>query len=140
MKEDVEKAIPPKEEVVVELEMADVQKQYYRAILERNRGFLNRYDAWCAVCAVCAVWFVVCVCGLWFVVCEVCVVCVVWCVVCGVWCVVCGVWCVVCGVWCVVCGVWCVVCGLWWGMLWDKCNVWCVMTGVGGLYISIHQS
>ena len=43
LKEDVEKAIPPKEEVVVELEMSDMQKQYYRAILERNRSFLNRF-------------------------------------------------------------------------------------------------
>lgn len=33
----------PQEEVVVELEMSDIQKQYYRAILERNRQFLNRY-------------------------------------------------------------------------------------------------
>jgi len=42
LKEDVEKAIPPKEEVLVELTMSEIQKQYYRAILERNRTFLNR--------------------------------------------------------------------------------------------------
>ena len=42
MKSDVEKSIPPKEETVVEVELTSLQKQYYRAILERNREFLSR--------------------------------------------------------------------------------------------------
>ena len=42
MKEDVEKSIPPKEETLVEVELTSLQKLYYRAILERNRDFLNR--------------------------------------------------------------------------------------------------
>jgi chromodomain-helicase-DNA-binding protein 7 len=42
MKEDVEKSIPPKEETIVEVELTSLQKQYYRAVLEQNRGFLNR--------------------------------------------------------------------------------------------------
>ncbi len=42
MKEDVEKSIPPKEETLVEVELTSIQKQYYRAILEKNRDFLNK--------------------------------------------------------------------------------------------------
>ncbi|KAH3744388.1 chromodomain helicase DNA binding protein [Pelomyxa schiedti] len=42
MKGDVEKSIPPKEETVVEVELTVLQKQYYRAILEKNREFLNK--------------------------------------------------------------------------------------------------
>jgi SNF2 family DNA or RNA helicase len=42
MKEDVEKSIPPKEETIVEVELTGLQKQYYRAILEKNREFLNK--------------------------------------------------------------------------------------------------
>jgi SNF2 family DNA or RNA helicase len=42
MKEDVEKSIPPKEETIVEVELTSIQKQYYRAVLEQNRSFLNR--------------------------------------------------------------------------------------------------
>jgi chromodomain-helicase-DNA-binding protein 7 len=42
LKEDVENSIPPKEEVVVEVELTSTQKKYYRAILERNRDFLNK--------------------------------------------------------------------------------------------------
>lgn len=42
MKEDVEKAIPPKEETIIEVELTSLQKQYYRAVLEKNRGFLTR--------------------------------------------------------------------------------------------------
>jgi SNF2-related domain/Helicase conserved C-terminal domain/F/Y rich C-terminus/F/Y-rich N-terminus len=42
MKEDVERDIPPKEEVIVEVELTNFQKQYYRAMLEGNRGFLSR--------------------------------------------------------------------------------------------------
>ncbi|PRP87395.1 chromodomain helicase hrp1 [Planoprotostelium fungivorum] len=42
MKEDVEKSIPPKEETLVEVELTSLQKKYYRAMLERNRDFLNK--------------------------------------------------------------------------------------------------
>lgn len=42
MKEDVEKSIPPKEETLVEVELTSMQKQYYRAVLEKNRDFLNK--------------------------------------------------------------------------------------------------
>ena len=42
MKEDVEKSIPPKEETIVEVEMTILQKQYYRAILEKNKIFLTK--------------------------------------------------------------------------------------------------
>jgi SNF2 family DNA or RNA helicase len=38
----VEKSIPPKEETIVEVELTSIQKQYYRAVLEQNRSFLNR--------------------------------------------------------------------------------------------------
>lgn len=40
MKEDVEKAVPPKEETIIEVELTEVQKQYYRAIYEQNTTFL----------------------------------------------------------------------------------------------------
>lgn len=42
VKEDVEKALPPKEETIIEVELTPVQKQWYRAIYERNTTFLNR--------------------------------------------------------------------------------------------------
>ena len=42
MKADVEKSVPPKEETIVEVELTSLQKQYYRAIYEKNTGFLNR--------------------------------------------------------------------------------------------------
>lgn len=42
VKEDVERSIPPKEETVIHVELTKVQKQYYRAIFERNRAFLMR--------------------------------------------------------------------------------------------------
>jgi chromodomain-helicase-DNA-binding protein 7 len=42
LKGDVEKSIPPKEETIVEVELSKLQKQYYRAILDRNRSFLNK--------------------------------------------------------------------------------------------------
>lgn len=42
MKDDVEKSIPPKEETIIEVELTSLQKQYYRAVLERNRAFLQR--------------------------------------------------------------------------------------------------
>merc|ERR1712083_701019 len=42
MKEDVEKSLKPKEETIVEVELTNIQKKYYRAILERNFSFLNK--------------------------------------------------------------------------------------------------
>jgi len=42
MKEDVEKAIAPKEETIIEVELTRLQKKYYRAILERNFENLTR--------------------------------------------------------------------------------------------------
>lgn len=42
MKETVEKSIPPKEETIIDIELTTLQKQYYRAIYERNREYL--YD------------------------------------------------------------------------------------------------
>ncbi|KAL0088183.1 P-loop containing nucleoside triphosphate hydrolase protein [Phycomyces blakesleeanus] len=41
-KEDVEKTIPVKEETVVEVELTNPQKKWYRAILEKNFSFLKR--------------------------------------------------------------------------------------------------
>ncbi|TMW56863.1 hypothetical protein Poli38472_006873 [Pythium oligandrum] len=42
VKEDVEKSLPPKEETIIEVELTPVQKQWYRAIYERNTAFLSR--------------------------------------------------------------------------------------------------
>jgi len=42
LKEDVEKTIAPKEETIVEVELTNMQKKYYRAILERNFSFLSK--------------------------------------------------------------------------------------------------
>ena len=42
LKSDVETKIPPKEETVIDVELTAVQKQYYRAIYERNTEFLMR--------------------------------------------------------------------------------------------------
>jgi chromodomain-helicase-DNA-binding protein 7 len=42
MKEDVEKTLKAKEETIVEVELTSVQKRYYRAIFEKNTGFLYR--------------------------------------------------------------------------------------------------
>nr|CAD7406195.1 unnamed protein product [Timema poppensis] len=42
LKEDVEKSIAPKEETVVEVELTNIQKKYYRGILERNFSFLSK--------------------------------------------------------------------------------------------------
>ena len=41
-KEHVEKSVPPKEEIIVEVELTVLQKQYYRALFEQNRHFLFR--------------------------------------------------------------------------------------------------
>ena len=40
MKVDVEKALPPREETLVEVELTRVQKQYYKAIYEKNTDYL----------------------------------------------------------------------------------------------------
>lgn len=42
LKEDVEKSLAPKEETIIEVELTNVQKKYYRAILERNFAFLSK--------------------------------------------------------------------------------------------------
>ena len=42
LKEDVEKSVPPKEETLIEVELTTVQKQYYRALYEKNVQFLHR--------------------------------------------------------------------------------------------------
>ncbi|CAM9686350.1 unnamed protein product, partial [Phaeothamnion confervicola] len=42
VKEDVASDIPPKEETIVEVELTMLQKQYYRAILEKNHAVLSR--------------------------------------------------------------------------------------------------
>lgn len=42
LKEDVEKSLAPKEETVVEVELTNIQKKYYRGILERNFSFLQK--------------------------------------------------------------------------------------------------
>lgn len=42
LKEDVEKSLAPKEETIVEVELTNIQKKYYRAILEKNFSFLSK--------------------------------------------------------------------------------------------------
>lgn len=42
LKEDVERSVPPKEETLIEVEMTVLQKQYYRALYEKNVGFLHQ--------------------------------------------------------------------------------------------------
>ncbi|XP_056009130.1 chromodomain-helicase-DNA-binding protein 8-like isoform X4 [Ostrea edulis] len=42
LKEDVEKNLAAKEETIVEVELTNIQKKYYRAILERNFTFLSK--------------------------------------------------------------------------------------------------
>ena len=42
LKEDVAKFLPPILETIVEIELTQIQKQYYRAVLEGNREFLNK--------------------------------------------------------------------------------------------------
>ena len=44
-KENVETSVPPKEEVIVEVELTAPQKQYYRALYENNKSFLCRPSA-----------------------------------------------------------------------------------------------
>lgn len=40
IKEDVEKSLPPKEETIVEVALTSIQKQFYRAIYEKNTTYL----------------------------------------------------------------------------------------------------
>jgi SNF2 family DNA or RNA helicase len=42
LKEDVEKSVPPKEETLIEVELTIAQKQYYRALYEKNLKFLHK--------------------------------------------------------------------------------------------------
>ncbi len=42
LKEDVEKSVPPKEETLIEVELTMAQKQYYRALYEKNVQFLHK--------------------------------------------------------------------------------------------------
>ncbi|XP_022082169.1 chromodomain-helicase-DNA-binding protein 8-like [Acanthaster planci] len=42
LKEDVEKDLAEKEETIIEVELTNIQKKYYRAILERNFSFLSK--------------------------------------------------------------------------------------------------
>lgn len=42
LKEDVEKSLAAKEETVIEVELTNIQKKYYRAILEKNFTFLSK--------------------------------------------------------------------------------------------------
>lgn len=42
LKEDVEKSIAPKEETIIEVELTNMQKKWYRAILEKNFTFLQK--------------------------------------------------------------------------------------------------
>ena len=42
LKEDAEKSVPPKEETVIEGELTVAQKQYYRALYEKNVKFLHK--------------------------------------------------------------------------------------------------
>ncbi|EKX33876.1 hypothetical protein GUITHDRAFT_45412, partial [Guillardia theta CCMP2712] len=41
-KEDVEKSIPPKEEIIVEVEMSQLQRTTYKSILEKNFDWLRK--------------------------------------------------------------------------------------------------
>ena len=42
LKEDVEKSLAPKEETIIEVELTNIQKKYYRGILEKNFTFLTK--------------------------------------------------------------------------------------------------
>uniref|UniRef100_A0A8C6YGR3 Chromodomain helicase DNA binding protein 9 n=1 Tax=Naja naja TaxID=35670 RepID=A0A8C6YGR3_NAJNA len=42
LKEDVEKKLAPKQETIIEVELTNIQKKYYRAILEKNFAFLSK--------------------------------------------------------------------------------------------------
>ena len=56
MKEDVEKSLPPKEEIIIEVALTTIQKQFYRAVYERNTTFLFKgLRAKCCAVPCCAV-------------------------------------------------------------------------------------
>ena len=40
MKNDVEKKLPPRQETMIEVNLTAIQKQYYRAVYEKNTEFL----------------------------------------------------------------------------------------------------
>ncbi|XP_018090747.1 chromodomain-helicase-DNA-binding protein 6 isoform X8 [Xenopus laevis] len=42
LKDDVEKNLAPKQETIIEVELTNIQKKYYRAILEKNFTFLTK--------------------------------------------------------------------------------------------------
>lgn len=42
LKDDVEKSLAPKEETIVEVELTNIQKKYYRGIMEQNFSFLQK--------------------------------------------------------------------------------------------------
>uniref|UniRef100_A0A8C1JVD9 Chromodomain helicase DNA binding protein 6 n=1 Tax=Cyprinus carpio TaxID=7962 RepID=A0A8C1JVD9_CYPCA len=42
LKDDVEKNLAPKQETIIEVELTNIQKKYYRAILEKNFAFLAK--------------------------------------------------------------------------------------------------
>ncbi|XP_024864605.1 chromodomain-helicase-DNA-binding protein 6, partial [Kryptolebias marmoratus] len=42
LKDDVEKNLAPKEETIIEVELTNIQKKYYRALLEKNFSFLSK--------------------------------------------------------------------------------------------------
>ncbi|XP_037085686.1 LOW QUALITY PROTEIN: chromodomain-helicase-DNA-binding protein 7-like [Pollicipes pollicipes] len=46
LKEDVEKSLAPKEETIIEVELTNIQKKYYRGILEKNFTFLAKGSSW----------------------------------------------------------------------------------------------
>ena len=43
-KQHVEKSVPPKQEILIEVELTAIQKQYYRAIYEQKTSFLFQKD------------------------------------------------------------------------------------------------
>jgi hypothetical protein len=38
--QDVEKSLPPKEEIIIEVALTSIQKQFYRAVYEKNTSYL----------------------------------------------------------------------------------------------------
>ena len=56
IKEDVATDIPAKEETIIDIELTTLQKQYYRAIFDKNRSFLNKAGTKKVRCRVDAHW------------------------------------------------------------------------------------
>ncbi len=46
LKGDVEKNLPPKEETIIEVELTNMQKKYYRALYERNHAMLRTFSGY----------------------------------------------------------------------------------------------